>query len=125
MPYGLSDNVIERLQKVFENCVAIDKVILFGSRAKGNYKEGSDIDLAAKGYDYAFDEGKVRMQLDELNLPYEIDLINYHSIKEPALTAHIDRAGIELYSRWRGYKLEEVTEPLKETFNPDGSDDYA
>src|SRR6218665_223977 len=110
MPYGLSDNVIERLQKVFENCVGIDKVILFGSRAKGNYKEGSDIDLAAKGYDYAFDEGKVRMQLDELNLPYEIDLINYHSIKEPALTAHIDRAGIELYSRWREIRASELCE---------------
>ncbi|MBI4929350.1 MAG: restriction endonuclease subunit S [Bacteroidetes bacterium] len=126
MKYGLSDKVIERIQKVFESCTAIDKVILFGSRAKGNFKEGSDIDLAVKGRDYTFDtERKVSMQLDDLNLPYEIDLVNYHTIKEPALTAHIDRVGIDLYSRWKEYKLEEITEPLKETFNPDGSDDYS
>ena len=49
MKFGLNDNTIEAIQKVFETNSKIDKAIVFGSRAKGNYKEGSDIDLAVKG----------------------------------------------------------------------------
>ena len=49
MQFGLSENIIERIQKTFEANAKVDAVIIFGSRAKGNYKEGSDIDLAVKG----------------------------------------------------------------------------
>ena len=107
--FGLSDKVVEKIQNVFAENSRIDKAIIFGSRAKGNYKEGSDIDIAIKGQDLVFDDTlSILRKLDELELPYEIDLINYHTIKEPELKDHIDRVGIELYSRWKECKILEL-----------------
>ena len=109
MKFGLSDTTIENIQKVFENNAKIDEVIVFGSRVKGNYKEGSDIDLAVKGNNISFDYLlKLHGQLDDLNLSYKIDLLDYGTIKEPALVEHIDRVGIVFYNQWKEYKLDEV-----------------
>mgnify|MGYP001806189445 CR=1 FL=1 len=109
MKYGLSETIIESLQQVFETNAKVDKAFLFGSRAKGNYRDASDIDMALKGQDLTFDDIlSLGVKLDDLNLPYKIDLLDYHTIKEPALQEHIDRVGIEFYSRWKEYKLDEV-----------------
>ena len=51
MMYGLNDSHIKKIQSVFANYSAINKVILYGSRAKGNYRNGSDIDLSLVGKD--------------------------------------------------------------------------
>src|SRR6478609_6176004 len=106
MKFGLSENTIESIQKVFEENRKVDEVIIFGSRAKGNYREGSDIDLAVKGRNISFDDIlKLLGKLDELNLPYKIDLIDYATIKDKDVVEHIDRVGIVFYERWRKYKL--------------------
>ena len=106
MKFGLPDNVIEKLQMVFETNAKVDKAFVFGSRAKGNYKEGSDIDISIKGKALNFDDILSLLdKLDNLELVYKIDLLNYHTINEPALIEHIDRVGIELYSRWKEIKL--------------------
>ncbi|MBI4946131.1 MAG: restriction endonuclease subunit S [Bacteroidetes bacterium] len=111
MKFGLSDKVITKIQEVFESIAKVDKAFVFGSRAKGNFKEGSDIDIAIKGQEINFkDILFLTGKLDDLNLPYKIDLINYHTIKEPALVEHIDRVGIEFYSRWKEYRLGEIAE---------------
>src|SRR5664279_3477291 len=109
MKFGLPDSTIENIQKVFENNSKIDEVIVFGSRAKGNYKEGSDIDLAVKGRNIDFkDILRLSGQLDELNLPYKIDLLDYAAIKDKEVVEHIDRAGIVFYERWKMYKIEDI-----------------
>lgn len=109
MKFGLPDSTIENIQKVFENNSKIDEVIVFGSRAKGNYKEGSDIDLAVKGRNIDFkDILRLSRQLDELNLPYKIDLLDYAAIKDKEVVEHIDRAGIVFYERWKMYKIEDI-----------------
>ncbi len=109
MRFGLEENIINKLIEVFETNPKVDKAFIFGSRAKGNYNEGSDIDIAIKGQDLNFDDTlSLLRKLDELKLAYEIDLINYHTIKEPALLDHIDRVGIELYSRWKEMKLSDL-----------------
>lgn len=106
MQFGLSENIIAGINKIFEENARIDKAIMFGSRAKGNYKAGSDIDIALKGQHLNFDDIlKLHTKLDDLNLAYEIDLLNYDTIKEPALKEHIDRAGIEFYYRWKKYRF--------------------
>src|SRR4051812_41931071 len=111
MKFGLPDNTIERIQKVFEENWKVDGVIIFGSRAKGNYREGSDIDLAVKGRNISFDDIlKLLGKLDELNLPYKIDLIDYATIKDKDVVEHIDRVGIVFYQQWKEYKLDEVYE---------------
>ena len=105
MQFGLKKEVIEAIQQILEQNPRVDKALVFGSRAKGNYKEGSDIDLALKGDITAKDLLDLHGKLDALNLPYSFDLVNYNTINEPDLKEHIDRAGVEMYSRWKEYKL--------------------
>ncbi len=100
MPYGLSDDVLEKMQQYFAENKAIEKVILFGSRAKGNFKQGSDIDLAAIGKNVGLQEIiSLKADLEKINLPVDFDLLNYNTVAEPALIEHIQRVGIELYQK--------------------------
>ena len=72
----------------------IDEVILYGSRAMGNYKTGSDIDLVLKGTKLSLtDLLKIENELDDLMLPYKIDVALYHQINNPELIEHIQRVG--------------------------------
>ena len=81
---------------IFQN-KKIEKVILFGSRAKETAREGSDIDLALVGKDLHFrDLCDLGAKLDGLNLPYRIDFVPYDKISNPNLKEHIDRVGIVL-----------------------------
>ena len=74
----------------------VEQVILYGSRAKGNYKEGSDIDLTLKG-NLTFDDlVKMSVTLDDLNLPWKMDLSLYSQIENKDLLDHIDRVGIAI-----------------------------
>jgi len=71
---------------------------LYGSRAKGNYKPGSVIDLTLKGYGLDLKLiNKISIALDDLLLPYTFDLSIYDSIDAPALIEHIRRVGIVFY----------------------------
>ena len=95
--YGLSQKTMDKILTVLKSFDAVEKVILFGSRAKGNFKEGSDIDIAIKGMGLNMDIfRKLEIKIDNLMLPYEVDLIIYDQIKEPALKEHINRVGVEL-----------------------------
>ena len=78
---------------------AIERAILFGSRAKGNYKNGSDIDLALAGPVGFSELGKIAGEIDDLLLPWEIDLLAYESITNQDLRDHIQRVGQLFYTR--------------------------
>ena len=109
MKFGLEENIIENLIKTFEANPKVYKAIVFGSRAKGSYRPNSDIDIAIKGYDITLDDIlKMSVAFDDKKIIQKIDLIDYTSIKEPALKEHIDRVGIEFYSRWKELKLEDI-----------------
>ena len=99
MSFGLSENNIEKIKSVLKGSPFIEKAIIFGSRAKGNYKEGSDIDLAIKGNISFSDFLITSVKLEELNLPYKIDLVDYNAIKDTAVIEHINRAGIIFYKK--------------------------
>jgi predicted nucleotidyltransferase len=98
MKFGLSDTVIEELKEVFRRHVNIKKVLIFGSRSKGNYRAGSDIDLALIGthldYRQILD---IATEIDDLGLLYSIDLIDYNSKKGTPIGDHIDRVGQVFY----------------------------
>ncbi len=99
MKYGLDEKVLNSIIKVFSRCKKIDRLILFGSRAKGNYKIGSDIDLALIGKDISINDlNKLYLQLDDLYLPYTFDLIIFEKIDNEELIDHINRVGIPIYS---------------------------
>ncbi|MCE2706243.1 MAG: nucleotidyltransferase domain-containing protein [Proteobacteria bacterium] len=100
MKFGLPDKTIDMIHGVFKKYKQIDKAVLYGSRAKGNYKNGSDIDLTlfGDGLDYKL-QMDIFDDLDELLLPYMIDLSVYYDISNDELKEHIDRVGVVFYER--------------------------
>ena len=85
--YGLNEKELNEIKNILKNYTS--KAILFGSRAKGNYKKGSDIDIAIIG-----DERKVSYLLNEETfLPYFFDIVNLEKIKNKNLLEHIKRVG--------------------------------
>ena len=91
---GLVDNIIEAIASVEE----VDQAIIYGSRAKGDYREGSDIDIVIKGENLSQKElNQVGLALDDLELPYLFDLAIYHHINNDDLKQHIKRVGKTLY----------------------------
>jgi uncharacterized protein len=100
MPYGLNIQLFEQLLTFLEKNPVIESATLFGSRAKGNFKPGSDVDIAIKGKGLSLkDVFLIQNQLDDLDQQYLFDIIIYENISEPALVEHIDRAGIEIYKK--------------------------
>ena len=96
--YGLSKKTISAIQGVFAKYLQIEQAILYGSRAKGNYRNGSDIDLVLVGTELDLSQlFKIELELDELLLPYKIDLALLHQIKNPDLVEHINRNGVVFY----------------------------
>lgn len=88
------------MEKVFAEFQEIETAILYGSRAKGNYKPGSDIDLVLTAPELSLkDLLKIENQLDELLLPWKIDLSLLHQISNPDLIDHINRFGIVFYKK--------------------------
>ncbi|NOX08447.1 MAG: nucleotidyltransferase domain-containing protein [Gammaproteobacteria bacterium] len=92
---GLSVETIKKIQQVFSGYPEIDQVFLYGSRAKGDYRNGSDIDLTIMG-DLLSQSQLTRIEndLDDLLLPYKIDLCLYLTIENQDLVDHIQRVGI-------------------------------
>ena len=100
MSFGLPENLINSFNKIFASYSEIEKVIIYGSRAKGNFREGSDIDLTLVGENITEDiKSKVWLDLDELNSPYLIDISVLHSLKSESLLEHIQRVGKDFYIR--------------------------
>jgi len=100
MQYGLKEETVKRINSIFANYEKVEEVVLYGSRAKGNYKSGSDVDLALKGKKLNLKLlNKICLDLDDLLLPYTLDLSIYHHIANPDLIKHIERVGKIFYKR--------------------------
>lgn len=95
---GLPFNVIESMRSVFSDHAEIESVVLYGSRALGNFRAGSDIDLTIVGSLDHRELLKVELELDELMLPYKVDLSLQHEIDNASLIEHINRVGKVFYS---------------------------
>jgi hypothetical protein len=98
MNTGLNAETIQALESVFKKFDRIDKVVLYGSRALGTHKPGSDIDLALFGSGVTPDLiASIAILIDDLLLPYTLDLSAYAFIDNDALREHIERVGIDLF----------------------------
>ena len=98
MKFGLSDTVIQELQDVFRRYANIEKVLIFGSRSKGDYRAGSDIDLAVIGKDIDYSVLlDIQCDIEDLELLYSIDLLDYQKKKGTPIGDHIDRVGQVFY----------------------------
>lgn len=97
-PYGLSEDTLLKIQQTLAQFPQVEQALLYGSRAKGNFKPGSDIDLSLKGAQLNMGLlGSIEQSLDDLLLPYQIDLSLYAQLNHAELTEHIDRVGQVIY----------------------------
>ena len=96
---GLPETVIQKIHAVFGRYSQVEEAVLYGSRAKGNYKNGSDIDLTLRGGDDLTLNVlcKIANELDDLFLPYTIDLSIFHDISNSDLIGHIRQVGVTVY----------------------------
>ena len=98
MRFGLKDETIKKINAVFEKFPQIEKAILYGSRAKGNFRNGSDIDLTLVGENLNLSIiNKIELEIDDLLLPYSFDISIFHQITNTELINHINRAGKTFY----------------------------
>ena len=96
---GLSTQQLNLLNQIFSHYLEIYQVRIYGSRAKGNYQPHSDIDLAIYGKNLdRFIVARLLMELEDSDIPYQIDLQDYATIQNQELRSHIDRVGITIYS---------------------------
>ena len=94
---GIPDAAAKAILEILAKDFRISQATVYGSRAKGNFRTGSDIDLCleAPGFDLSA-LARLEDQLDDLLLPWKIDVVLRHQIDNPALLDHIDRVGLPL-----------------------------
>ena len=100
MKFGLNDKTLTSIRNVINHYENIDLAIIYGSRAKGNYRNGSDIDITLKGIDLKLkDILSLENEIDELMLPYKFDISIYEHIDNKDFLDHIDRVGKVFFIR--------------------------
>ena len=98
--FGLTARTLTLLEGVFRQFAELERVVLYGSRAKGNYREGSDIDLALFGEQLTPSiSNRIIADLEELPTLYSFDVALYTEISNPDLCHHIQRVGQVLYEQ--------------------------
>ncbi len=117
MRFGLKETTISQINTVLAQYPQVEQAILYGSRAKGNHKPGSDIDLTLIGDQIdLWLIHKIETELDDHLLPYTVDISAYHHLTNPRLVDHIDRMG-KLFYRAVQKKAWQVSGE-RETFIP-------
>lgn len=101
MNFGLRDKDLDYIMQSILQFPEIEKAAIFGSRAKGNNKPGSDVDIAIWGNDVSFSTvAKLHAILEEESpMPYFFDIVDYTHLNHLELKRHIDRAGSVFFTR--------------------------
>jgi predicted nucleotidyltransferase len=99
MKYGLPDRTLDTLDAIFRKYSGIKEAILYGSRAKGKCRRGSDIDLSLKTNETftRTDLLHIAGDFDDSDMPYFVDVSIYDKLSNPDLKDHINRVGKVLY----------------------------
>jgi predicted nucleotidyltransferase len=100
MNHGLPPATIHKIRAVLSRYPQVEQAILYGSRAKGTYKRGSDIDLTLRGTSLTLSLlYQILDELDNLFLPYTLDISIFNSIQDAEVLEHIQRVGVPFYRR--------------------------
>jgi len=100
MNSGLTESTTAQIRDVFSKHPEINQVILYGSRAKGNYKPGSDIDLTLIGSSITQNVlSQIQSDFDMGPLPYRFDLSIFSQLTHQDLIEHIQRVGVVFYQK--------------------------
>ncbi len=95
--FGLPERTLMELREYFSKQDNIEKVLIYGSRAKGTYHNGSDIDFAIIGKN--INSAKISGELDDLPTPYSFDVLDYNSINHEGMLKSIQNDGKVFYTR--------------------------
>lgn len=97
--FGIRDSIIEDIVNIIKEYKEVTKAVIFGSRARGDYKKASDIDIALFGEKLTHTiNTKIFYRIDELYMPYKVDLINFNTLsKENKIRDNILKEGVEIY----------------------------
>lgn len=98
--FGLPDKTVAIIRRILAYVPAVKKAVIYGSRAKGNFRPGSDIDLTlhGEGLDLRI-LGEIAARLDESPIPYQVDLSIFDRLEHAGLREHIERVGVVFYQR--------------------------
>ncbi|MCA4898488.1 MAG: nucleotidyltransferase domain-containing protein [Bacteroidota bacterium] len=100
MIFGLPDKTLTEIQQLLSQFPEVESAIIYGSRVKGNFKNGSDVDLVLSGQNLSFELlTKIGSKIDDLSTPYLFDLSILSMIENQQLLDHINRAGKTLFHR--------------------------
>ena len=101
MRYGLSARTLQEIHDVFSHYPEVEEAVLYGSRAKGTYRNGSDIDVTLHGSAALTRTVLSRIANDfyEGTLPYKFDLSIFNNLGNPEMVAEIQRDGVALYKK--------------------------
>lgn len=101
MDFGLRQQDLNEIIRILQKIPVVEEAIIFGSRAKGNFKKGSDIDIAVKGKEIGHEAvASLSFLLNEESvMPYFFDIVHFEEISEKALLEHINRVGQCIYLR--------------------------
>lgn len=97
--FGLDEKVIESIVSIFQKYDEVQVAKIFGSRARGDYRDGSDIDIALFGEKLTHSHNtKIFYEIDDLYLPYKVDLINFNTLSmENKIRENILKEGVDIY----------------------------
>ena len=96
--FGLPQATLETIRRILAEVPTVKRAVIYGSRAKGTHRPGSDIDLTLFGNGLDLDTlGKIATRLDESSIPYQVDLSIFELIEHEGLREHIARVGRTLY----------------------------
>lgn len=100
LEFGLPPATCHTIRSILADVPAVEKAVIFGSRAKGTYRPGSDIDLTLFGHGLSLDTlGHIANRLHESPIPYQVDLSLFDHIEHPGLREHIERVGQVFYRK--------------------------
>lgn len=99
--FGLEPKIIEDIKNILKKYPEVEKAVIFGSRARGDYRKGSDIDITLFGEKLTNSiNTKIFYEIEDLYLIYKIDLINFNTLnEEEQLRENILDEGVEIYAK--------------------------
>lgn len=99
--YGLYQSDIANIVHILQQHPEVEEGYVIGSRAMGNYRHGSDVDLVLKGdlLTFAIASRISYLLNEETQMPYQFDVINYNTTRSPELIDHFERVGKLLYAK--------------------------
>lgn len=100
MQFGLNDMELQALRTTLASVPEVEEAIIYGSRARGTNRIASDIDITLKGKALTYLQlALLDAKIDELYLPYFVDLSLFSMLKNPDLLESINREGKVLYKK--------------------------